>query len=53
MTSLNPIFLSWNYFKRGKYKRKDIKTFERHLEDNIFQLKEDLTTMQYRHGHYE
>ena len=42
MTSLEHIFLCWDQFKRGKRKRKDIQFFERHLEDNIFQLQQDL-----------
>ena len=52
MTSLDHLFQSWDQFKRGKRKRKDIQFFERNLEDNIFQLQEDLTTLQYQPDSY-
>lgn len=52
MTSLEHLFRSWDQFRRGKRKRKDIQIFERHLEDNIFQLQHQLTTLQYRPDHY-
>ena len=52
MTSLEHLFQSWDKFKRGKRKRKDIQCFERHLEDNIFQLHRDLITFQYLHAPY-
>ena len=53
MTSLEHLFLSWDKFKRGKRKRKDIQYFEKHLEDNIFQLHHDLVSFQYLHVPYE
>ncbi len=53
MTSLEHIFQCWDQFKRGKRKRKDVQLFERHLEDNIFQLREELRTFEYKHGPYE
>ena len=53
MTSLEHIFQCWDQFKRGKRKRKDTQLFERHLEDNIFQLREDLITFQYSHAPYQ
>lgn len=52
MTSLDHLFRSWDQFKRGKRKRKDIQCFERHLEDNIFCLQQELITFQYRHDSY-
>lgn len=52
MTSLSYLFQSWDQFKRGKRKKKDIQHFERHLEDHIFQLQHDLATLQYQHGPY-
>ena len=52
MISLDHLFLCWDQFKRGKHKRKDIQHFERHLEDHIFTLHEDLQTFQYHHGPY-
>lgn len=48
MTSLEHLFKCWDQFRRGKRKRKDVQIFERHLEDNIFQLQHELTTLQYR-----
>jgi RNA-directed DNA polymerase len=53
MMTLDHLFLSWNHCKRGKHKRKDIQSFERHLEDNIFQLRADLSTLRYKHGSYQ
>ncbi|HSW86667.1 MAG TPA: reverse transcriptase/maturase family protein [Rhabdochlamydiaceae bacterium] len=53
ITSLSQIFQGWDQFRRGKRKKKDVQHFERHLEDNIFQLQYDLTTFQYKHGIYE
>ncbi len=52
MTTLNHLFLSWDQFKRGKRKRKDTQLFERHLENNIFQLQYNLITLQYQHDPY-
>lgn len=53
MTSLEHIFLCWDQFRRGKRKRKDVQYFERHLEDNLFQLQHDLATFQYKHAPYD
>ncbi len=52
MTSLEHLFRSWDKFKQGKRKRKDVQCFERYLEDNIFQLHRDLITFQYEHAPY-
>jgi retron-type reverse transcriptase len=53
MISLENMFVCWTEFKRGKRKKKDIQKFERFLEDNIFQLHEELISFQYHHGSYE
>lgn len=53
MISLDHLFQSWDQFKRGKRKRKDLQFFERHLEDQIFQLHADLLTRQYKPDLYE
>ena len=37
---------------KGKSKRKDVQVFERHVEDNLFQLRDDLLDGTYRHGEY-
>jgi RNA-directed DNA polymerase len=53
ISSLVYIFECWNEFKRGKRKRKDIQSFERHLEDHLFKLHEDLVSLKYQHAPYE
>ena len=53
ISSLEHLFQSWDHFKRGKRKREDIQYFERNLEDHIFQLQEDLASLQYQHAYYE
>lgn len=45
--------MSWQVFRSGKTKKKDVVKFERHLEDNLFALHNELVTGQYRHGGYE
>lgn len=52
LVDLENIFFSWNEFRRGKADKLDVQLFERHLEDNIFQLAEDLVAGTYRHGPY-
>ena len=52
MVSIENLFRCWDQFKRGKRKRKDVQAFERHLEDNIFQLQYDLLTFHYTHASY-
>ena len=53
MICIDHLFRSWDEFKKGKRKRKDIQQFERNLEDNIFQLHRDLETLQYHPDPYE
>jgi len=50
--SLKNLFASWDEFKRHKNRRPDVLAFEHHLEDNIFQLHQDLKSGRYRHGGY-
>lgn len=50
--SLDNLFFSWDEFKRGKMKKLDVLMFERHLEDNIFALHDDLKSFNYCHGPY-
>lgn len=52
MISPTHLFERWNYFRRGKRKRKDIQGFERQLEDHIFQLQDDLASLHYQHDRY-
>lgn len=44
--------MAWGRFLKGKSRRKDVLMFERHLEDNLFQLHADLVNGTYRHGAY-
>lgn len=52
MITLENLFLAWNEFKKGKTKRKDVLEFEFNLEDNIFQLYQDLKNKSYKHSDY-
>lgn len=47
------LFECWDHFSRGKRKRTDIQYFERNLEDCVFQLQNDLITLQYQHDAYD
>jgi RNA-directed DNA polymerase len=49
---LENLFLSWREFKKGKTKRKDVLEFEFNLEDNIFQLYQELKIKTYKHSKY-
>lgn len=51
--SLDNLFLSWREFKRDKSNRWDTQVFEFNLEDNLFQLYDDLVSGDYQHGGYE
>jgi len=50
--SLNNLFQAWSEFKKGKRNKFDVGCFERHLEDNIFQLYKELANKTYRHSAY-
>src|SRR3990167_9489414 len=50
--SLDNLFQAWDEFKNGKRKKIDVGYFERHLEDNIFELHYDLTNKTYKHSSY-
>jgi len=52
MIALEHLFLCWEQFRRGKRKREDVQVFERHIEDEIFQLHEELKTQTYCHHPY-
>ncbi len=53
MASIENLFFSWDQFKRGKKKRKDIEEFEVYLEDFIFELHEELVAERYQHTPYK
>jgi RNA-directed DNA polymerase len=50
--SVESLFQAWDQFKKGKRKKPDVAYFERHLEDNIFKLHEDLVNKTYTHSPY-
>ncbi len=52
ISSISNLLKAWNEFKRGKKNKKGVGEFELHLEENIFQLHEDLISKKYRHDKY-
>lgn len=50
--SLENLFSAWEEFRKGKSYRNDVAEYEVNLEDNIFQLHEDLRNGTYTHGSY-
>jgi len=52
LITLENLFIAWQEFKKGKTKRKDVLKFEFNLEDNIFQLYQDLKNKTYKHSKY-
>jgi retron-type reverse transcriptase len=46
------LFLAWELFRSGKRRREDVMLFEKNLEDNIFQLQNELTDGSYYHSQY-
>jgi len=50
--SLDNLFSAWKEFKKGKTGKLDIQEFEFNLEENIFQLYDDLKNDRYKHGAY-
>ncbi|MFA6146384.1 MAG: reverse transcriptase domain-containing protein [Patescibacteria group bacterium] len=53
LISLENLFLAWDEFKKGKRKKIDVQIFERNLEDNLFELCEDLNNKTYQHSTYK
>lgn len=51
--TVEKIFQAFAEFKKGKTKRLDVQLFERYLEDNLFDLYEDLKRKTYKHGSYK
>ncbi len=45
--------MAWREFRAGKRSKPDVMTFEYTLEDNIFQLHQELSSGTYRHGSYQ
>lgn len=46
------LFAAWQKFRRGKRLKTDVQIFERHLEENIFDLQVELRINRYQHGPY-
>ncbi len=46
------LFLAWQEFRRGKRNKSDVQGFEFNLEDNLFQLHQELRNKTYQHSHY-
>ena len=53
IVSLGNLLLAWERFRKGKRKRADVMSFERNLEDNLFDIRDELVTGTYRHSQYE
>lgn len=53
LISIESLFQAWDEFKKGKRKRKDVQEFERYLEDNLFELHNELRFKTYIHGDYQ
>ena len=53
LISIENLFQAWSEFRKGKTKRLDVQEFERHLEDNLFDLFNSLKNKTYRHGDYQ
>lgn len=52
LISVENLFESWRAYQRGKCRKSDVMEFERHLEDNLFLLNEELKSGNYQHGAY-
>jgi len=51
--SMRNLLAAWRVFRAGKRGKEDVQLFERHLEDNLFSLREELVSGKYCHGPYE
>jgi len=51
--SLENLFLAWQEFRRGKRNKFDVQKFEYNLENNIFQLHQELKVNTYKHSNYK
>ncbi|MBI5465844.1 MAG: group II intron reverse transcriptase domain-containing protein [Candidatus Kerfeldbacteria bacterium] len=53
LVSPENIFRAWAEFRRGKLGKLDVLKFERYLEDNVFELHQELYSRTYRHQPYQ
>lgn len=49
---MDNLLLAWDEFKKGKRNKSDVQQFELKLEDNLFELHQDLKTKKYKHCEY-
>lgn len=52
LASPENLFIAFDEFKRGKRKKEDVMLFEKNLEENIFELSQQLLSKTYQHGPY-
>lgn len=52
ITSLANLFAAWYEFKQGKTGKADVLRFELNLEDNLYELHQELKDKTYRHSNY-
>lgn len=52
LVSIENIFRSWRTYQKGKSAKTDVLEFERHLEDNLFSLHNELKDKNYKHSEY-
>lgn len=53
LITVDRLFQAWSEFKSDKTKKRDLQIFERHLEENLFSLFENLKSRIYKHGGYQ
>ncbi|AKM79737.1 MAG: Retron-type reverse transcriptase [Candidatus Beckwithbacteria bacterium GW2011_GWB1_47_15] len=53
LITVKSLFQAWDEFKKEKRSKRDVQRFERHLEDNLFNLYSQLKQKSYRHGAYQ
>ncbi|MDO8529660.1 MAG: reverse transcriptase domain-containing protein [bacterium] len=52
LISIENLLESWRAYRKGKSKKRDVMEFERHLEDNLFSLRDELKSGSYAHNEY-
>lgn len=52
LISMENLLRSWRTYKKGKSQKTDVIEFERHSEDNLFSLHQELYTSNYIHDKY-
>lgn len=50
--STENLFLAWQKFRRGKRAKADVMTFARYIEQNLFEICDELASDSYIHGPY-